>query len=42
MLSARLIDYLGENVVQFSLKHDVNGNSHGTSVNSGTYLRVYF
>jgi len=30
MFGARLTGYLGDNVVQLSLKHDISGNSHGT------------
>lgn len=30
MFGGRLTGYLGDNVVQFSLKHDISGNSHGT------------
>lgn len=31
MFGARLTGYIGENIVQLSLKHDISGNSHGTS-----------
>jgi len=30
MFGARLTGYIGENVLQLSLKHDISGNSHGT------------
>ncbi len=30
MLGGRLTGYLGDNVVQFTLKHDISGNSEGT------------
>ena len=34
MFGGRLTGYLGDNVVQFSLKHDISGNSHGTSASA--------
>jgi outer membrane protein len=30
MFGGRLTGYIGKNVLQFSLKHDISGNSHGT------------
>lgn len=30
MFGGRLTGYVGDNVLQFSLKHDISGNSHGT------------
>jgi outer membrane protein len=34
MFGGRLTGTLGDNIVQFSLKHDISGNSHGTSVSA--------
>ena len=34
MFGGRLIGYIGDNVVQLSLKHDIGGNSHGTSASA--------
>jgi outer membrane scaffolding protein for murein synthesis (MipA/OmpV family) len=34
MFGGRLTGYLGDNVVQLSLKHDISGNSHGTSASA--------
>jgi outer membrane protein len=34
MFGGRLTGYIGENVVQLSLKHDISGNSHGTSASA--------
>jgi outer membrane protein len=34
MFGGRLTGTLGDNIVQFSLKHDISGNSHGTSASA--------
>lgn len=34
MFGGRLTGYLGDNVVQLSVKHDISGNSHGTSASA--------